>query len=171
MTHASDIRLPSTSGWRTYYPGDSRFVLVIGNYCVTSATTIVRRCYLNDLLLPWRIARGIQSDKKNVDEAESLLNIASRVIGEFRFEHFFIDREYYTHTYADCRKLKNSRVFYRVFNHFSPYYARNSQFCSYVVYHSDSLIIFLSLSVSRRSLNGGKRKGGKEDNGWNSDFV
>ena len=109
--------------------------------------------------------------KKNVDEAESLLNIASRVIGEFCFEHFFIDREYYTRTYADCRKLKNSRVFYRVFNHFSPYYARNSQFCSYVVYYSDSLIIFLSLSVSRRSLNGGKRKGGKEDNGWNSDFV
>lgn len=42
---------------------DSRFVLVIENYCVTSATTIVRRCYLNDLLLPWRIVHGIQSDK------------------------------------------------------------------------------------------------------------
>lgn len=25
--------------------------------------TIVRRCYLNDPLLPWRIVRGIQSDK------------------------------------------------------------------------------------------------------------
>lgn len=39
------------------------FVLVIGNYCVTSPMTIVRRCYLNDPLLPWRIVRGIQSDE------------------------------------------------------------------------------------------------------------
>ena len=56
--HSSSIHF-----WCTYYPGDSRFVPVIGNYCVTSPMTIVRRCYLNDPLLPWRIVRGIQSDK------------------------------------------------------------------------------------------------------------